>query len=141
MSSIFNVPTFPNPSFNAVNKFNNQRVFTDVWIRFFERIYQKTYFPTFPINSPTGTPITISPTDVDGGVYLIDTSAAAVTINLPTAARLAGRYVRFKNINLGVNNLTVAANGAETIDGAATAILAPNAFTTIMSDGTNWHTI
>jgi hypothetical protein len=138
VSSIFNIPNFPNPSFNAVDELPTKRVFVNVWIRFFQSVYQKIYFPTIPVNSPTGTPVAVT---VNGAAYIIDTSGAAVTANLPTSIGLEGKYVTFKNINLGLNNLTVAANGAETIDGAATAILAANAKITIISDGANWHTI
>lgn len=139
MSSIFNVPTFPNPSFNAINQITPDiHLFNDEWIRYFEKIFQKVYFPTLEINSPSGSPINVSEDNI---FYLIDTSSSAVTANLPSAEGLEGRYKIFKNIAGSANNLTIDANGSETIDGALTLILASNASTTIISDGSNWHTI
>ncbi|MDO9187235.1 MAG: hypothetical protein Q7W13_14565 [Bacteroidia bacterium] len=60
------------------------------------------------------------------------------TITLPTAVGIAGRKYTVKNID-AATTVTVSANGAETIDGAPTKLLALQyQYLTVLSDGSNW---
>ena len=61
---------------------------------------------------------------VDETVILADASSAAVTVTLPLSnVETVNRDVHVKRLNAGVNNVTIAANGTDTIDGAATVVL------------------
>jgi hypothetical protein len=87
----------------------------------------------------TTTPVTLTR---DDRTVLVDASGGARVVNLPTAA--SARYQQFtiKKIDSSVNTVTIDASGAETIDGAATAvILAQYVSFTIQSDGTTWWII
>jgi hypothetical protein len=73
------------------------------------------------------------------GVVIADASGGAFTITLPTAVGIAGRVYRVKKIDATANAVTIDADGAETIDGGATATLAVQyEAITIVSDGTEW---
>lgn len=82
----------------------------------------------------------IAYTAADEPVILVDTSGGGVTITLPPAAGVSGRTYIIKKTTTDGNTVTIDGNGAETIDGAATAT-----FTTsrgvreVYSDGTAWH--
>jgi len=77
--------------------------------------------------------------------YILDiayTATGAVTsLTLPTAQVVKGRIIIIKDSGgtAGTNNITIDTEGAETIDGAATAVISSN-YTSInlYSDGTNW---
>ena len=78
-------------------------------------------------------------TAADEHVILVDddTAAAAVTVTLPTAAT-ADTIYHIKKIG-STANVTVDGNGAETIDGATTAVLTIQYESiTLISDGTAW---
>jgi len=63
-------------------------------------------------------------------------------VTLPSAAICEGRVYVVKRLNAGANAVTVTPAGAETIDGAATAVLgAQYAAVMIQSDGANWFII
>jgi len=71
----------------------------------------------------------------------VDTSSSAVTITLATADCKAGKVVIINDEggNAGTNNITVATEGSETIDGSATATISSNNGTLrLYSDGSNW---
>lgn len=68
---------------------------------------------------------------------LADTTAGAITLNLPTAASMKGQRLRTIK-TAGANTLTWDGNGAETIDGSATKTVTTNA--SIISNGTAWFT-
>ena len=68
---------------------------------------------------------------------LADTTAGAITLNLPTAASMKGQRLRAIK-TAGANTLTWDGNGAETIDGSATKAVTTNA--AIISNGTAWFT-
>ena len=73
----------------------------------------------------------------------VDTTSAAVTITLGSATVTSGRVVIINDEggSAGTNNITVATEGSETIDGAATQTIAANYGTLrLYSDGTNWFT-
>jgi len=70
--------------------------------------------------------------------------AGAVTVTLPTAEVRKGRVYTVKDESgaAATNNITVATEGAETIDGAATDTIADNyGCVTYYSGGTSWFTI
>lgn len=92
-----------------------------------------------PIHTATKTvTATYSVLETDRTV-LGDTTGAAFTITLPPVATVKGRELVFKRVNAGANNLTIDGNAAETIDGAATVVLAVQyAVLRIQSDGLTW---
>lgn len=68
---------------------------------------------------------------------------AARTINLASAATEDGKIIIIKDESgaAGTNNITIATEGAETIDGAATKTINSNyGVLRVYSDGTNWFT-
>ena len=50
-------------------------------------------------------------------LYVVDTSAGALTITLPPAKEAKGEWIKIKNLT-GSHKITVEGDGAETIDGA-----------------------
>lgn len=73
----------------------------------------------------------------------VDTTGGAVTITLGSAAVAAGKVVIINDEggNAGINNITIATEGSETIDGSATTTISTdNATVRLYSDGTNWFT-
>jgi len=73
----------------------------------------------------------------------VDTTSSAVTITLPSAGAIAGKVyiIADEGGNAGSNNITVATEGSETIDGSSTATINSNYGTLrIYSDGTNFFT-
>ncbi|MEO6232307.1 MAG: hypothetical protein ABIP10_19410 [Ferruginibacter sp.] len=65
--------------------------------------------------------------------------SGAITLDLPTAVGIAGRVYVIKKISATSNDVTIDANGSQTIDGATTLVLsAQYATATIQSDGANW---
>jgi len=73
---------------------------------------------------------------------LVDASGGNVTITLPAAASYNNTVYAVKKIDASANTVTIDGNGAETIDGAATAVIAAqNAVLTIKSDATEWWII
>lgn len=78
---------------------------------------------------------------VSGTTYLCDTSGGAFTVTLPAPVLNAFVAIKDKTGNFQTNNLTIAPNGAEKIEGlAANKILQTNwgAFS-FFSDGTDWY--
>lgn len=70
---------------------------------------------------------------------LVDATAAARTITLPTAASAKWRIYTIKKIDASLNTVTIDGDGAETIDGAATQLLLVQYQSiTIQSDGAEW---
>ncbi len=75
-----------------------------------------------------------------GTIYAVDTTSGALTADLPNLeGQEKSKWVTFKNT--GVNNLTLTPLGVETIDGAATLVLAANEYATLVSNKTIWHRI
>ncbi len=91
---------------------------------------------------------TITATDTattTDAVLRADATLGAITVNLPTAASAyntnfgVGIIYSIKKIDASVNTVTVDANGAETIDGSATQVIAVQYTSiTIQSNGTSW---
>ena len=90
----------------------------------------------------TANVITVSVSDYYIGV---DCSGAAKTVNLPAAATAgAGKtyVIKDETGSASTNNITVDANSAELIDGAATYVMAVNRESvTLVCDGTGWQII
>lgn len=73
---------------------------------------------------------------LDATHHVVDCTANTFTVTLPTAASIAGREYTIKNSGTGV--ITIACNGAETIDGATTQTLGQYDSITVVSNNTNW---
>ena len=68
-------------------------------------------------------------------------TAAGDTLTLPSAATIAGKVyvIKDESGNAGTDNITIATQAAETIDGQATFVINANYNSvTVYSDGTNW---
>lgn len=80
-----------------------------------------------------------------GGDGIIGVNRAGpVTVTLRTAQLRAGRTCTLKDESgaAATNNITIATEGSETIDGAATDTIAGDyGGVTYYSDGTNWFTV
>ena len=64
-----------------------------------------------------------SPFAVEEGLLICDATGGAITVNLPPVSYKDGHVLVFKRINAGAG-VTIAADGTETIDGAASISLA-----------------
>ena len=72
-------------------------------------------------------------------VYLVDATAGAVTLTLPTATTTTRRIYHVKKTDSSANAVTIDGAGAETIDGATTqTLIAQYESIQIVSDGTSW---
>lgn len=72
-------------------------------------------------------------------LVLVNATAGAVTLTLPTAASSAGRQLVIKKIDASVNAVTLDGAGTETIDGAATkATTTQYVAFTVLCDGNGW---
>lgn len=75
-------------------------------------------------------------------VILVATGAGNVTITLPVAADSIGKVYAIKKVDAGAGNVIVDGAGAETIDGAATQVLAAQwAVIMIVTNGVAWYII
>lgn len=76
------------------------------------------------------------------GEFVRVSTAAARAITLPTAVGVAGQQISVKDVTgagAGTNNITVDGTGGQTIDGAASLVMATNKQSvTFISDGANW---
>jgi len=91
------------------------------------------------VSTLTATTLTIDNEDV----VLVDddTAGSAVTVTLPTAVGISGRWIDIKKLGTTAV-VTVDADGTETIDGSLTAvILVQYESITLLSDGANWNII
>ena len=86
--------------------------------------------------SVTTTTYTVLSTD---HVVLIDDDTAGADVNLPSAATVGDGWVVTLKKKGSTGDVTIAPDGAETIDGSANMVLQyKNQATSIASDGTNW---
>lgn len=75
-------------------------------------------------------------------VILASDASGSFTITLPAAASNTGKVYYIKKTNSSANTITIDGNGAETIDGAATAsITTQYDVIRIICDGSAWHII
>ena len=75
----------------------------------------------------------------DDYIILADPTTQAQTVNLPAAASSSGRVLKIKHSSASANSVTVDANAAELIDGAATQVLSARSSITVVCDGAAWH--
>ena len=89
--------------------------------------------------------VTIQETTANVGassIQLLDCSATAVVLSLPSAVGNKGKAYTFKKTDSSANKAAVRAVSSETIDGAGSASLtAQYQVKRIVSDGDNWHVI
>ena len=106
---------------------------------------QETHRP--PLRSVLETHVTVTSATYTGkaGDRMIGVNrAGAVTVTLPTAQLRPGRRYAVKDEfgAAATNNITVATEGSETIDGSATDTISDNyGSKTYYSDGSNWFTV
>ena len=95
------------------------------------------------LNANTTTAVATPHAAGDEHVILVDddTVGGAVTVNLPAASGVNGRVYHIKKLG-STGNVTIDANGAETIDGALTQVISVQ-YTSLMlvCDGTGWWVI
>lgn len=73
------------------------------------------------------------------GFYLCDATGGSLTVTLPMAGAYKGVRFYIKKVDATGNTVTIDGNGSETIDGAATQVIAiPMVCLTVVSDGTQW---
>ena len=90
------------------------------------------------IISVSSTPYNLAPTS-NRYLLLIDASAGAVVINLPTAVGNTAEFI-FKKIDSTLNTVTIEGLASETIDTELNkTILFQNTSFSITSDNTNWQ--
>lgn len=78
--------------------------------------------------------------ELDDQVILADATAGAIILTLPVAADRPNVPQFIKKVDASANTVTVQGDGAETIDGANTAVLTVQyEAISIISDGTEWH--
>lgn len=80
-------------------------------------------------------------TTVTGSDYLVmcDASAGPITVTLPATTAGLGRTLQVKKIDTTLNYVTIAAIGADTIDGASTAVLTTQyEAVTVLAVNGNW---
>lgn len=94
------------------------------------------------VNTTTLNSATYDLVSTDYILHVTYTTTGAVTsLTLPSAQTVNGRTIIIKDAggNAATNNITVDTEGAETIDGAATAVINGNYDSiSIYSDGSNW---
>lgn len=75
-------------------------------------------------------------------ILLVDASAGAATLQLPSAAARKGMVFVAKKIDLSGNSVTILPAGSETIDGQPSLVLStPQDSQVIASDGANWKRV
>lgn len=115
---------------------NSQPQGTEAYREIAERLNRNTQ-TTQPFYPYTVT----SAVSVDGtyGFYLCNATSGAITVSLPPAAAYSGYRFYIKKVDATANTVTIDGDGAETIDGAATQVIAvPMLCLTVVSDGSNW---
>lgn len=82
----------------------------------------------------------ISSNTVLDATYHTVLASTTITITLPTAVGCADREYRIKKTDADPTFVTIACNGAQTIDGLATLVIAQqNDAYILVSDGANWR--
>jgi len=80
----------------------------------------------------------------DNIIHSTYSAIGAQTITIPTAQLVSGRIITIKDAggNASVNNITIATEGTEKIDGGDTAVINSNyGVITLYSNGSNWFKI
>jgi hypothetical protein len=95
--------------------------------------------PSVTVSSPSADQTLTSPSGIEE-VYIY-TPSANINVNL-VAAATCGSGFKYQIKNRSTNTLTIDPNGAETIDGSATFVIASQeASVTLITDGSNWFII
>lgn len=69
-------------------------------------------------------------------------NSAAITLDLPAAASMAGDYMIVKKVSDNAHTVTLDGHGSETIDGAASYVLyVVGDYVILQSDGTSWRVV
>lgn len=106
-----------------------------------DQLAARTFSQSPSVTNPGGYPYTVLSTDK---IVQVNTSAAR-TINLePSASTVVGQvlYIKDHTGNASTNNISVVPNGAETLDGMASAsITADYGVMRLYSDGSNWFSL
>ncbi len=78
----------------------------------------------------------------DDYIVLVDATAGNVVLDLPVASTNKGALVVVKKLDASANTVTLEANGAETIDGAANKVISTqyDKFT-VVCDGVEWWVV
>lgn len=97
------------------------------------------------VNNAPATPLTTKTANYTATAadhtIVVDATAGAVTITLPTAVGIKGRTYTIKKID-NANNVVIDGNGSQTIDGSTTKTLTTQYQTvTVQSDNANWFVI
>jgi len=95
------------------------------------------------VDEPASFPYSVTTGD-DSKVLVIPTDSSAQTINLPAASNAMTVYIKDKSANAQTNNITIAPDGSDTIDGLnSNYIINANAgMVGLISDGTSaWYII
>ena len=96
------------------------------------------------VNATTVAGATYTVLRTDDIIHSTYSATGAVTITIPTALMAEKKTFTIKDAggNAGINNITIATQGEETIDGSATLVIDANySSATLFSDGTNWYII
>jgi hypothetical protein len=80
--------------------------------------------------------------NVNDDIVLCDATTGALNLRLPQASGRSGFIYRIKKTDASANAVTVLANAAETIDGAASVVLSSqNDFVVVVSDDSSWWVV
>jgi hypothetical protein len=93
-----------------------------------------------PSSEAKTTAYTLTMTDI-GKFFSCDASSAGFTVTLPAAATATGRYWAIVANTGASNNVTLDADGSETINGATTLVLPPNSSALLRCDGSEWAAV
>ena len=99
-------------------------------------------FSLFAAENPTVDTAVSMTASTYNGTIRVDASGGARVISLLSASFMKGSIIRVKKIDASANTVTIDPSGAETIDGAATKVLAAQYQSiTIQSNGTSWDVL
>jgi len=92
---------------------------------------------TANVTAFTSGPVTLDATHFQ---TTFDATTGNITVNLPAISGIEGRIYNIKKIDVSINTVTIDGNGAETIDGATTLVIAfqydaPE----IIAGASEWH--
>ena len=93
--------------------------------------------------APTVTSVSTNTSMANNNIYLVDTSGGAVTMTLPTPTTGHRVWVKDSTGSSNGNNISIAPNGGEEIDGTAANKVVDSNWdaTEIVSDGTDWFIV
>jgi hypothetical protein len=102
-------------------------------------ITRSASLPHAGIQSYTAGAITLANGDE---TILVNSTAGASSMTLPTAANNKGKMLRIKKTDSSANAITISTTGGQTVDGLTSVVLGTQYATLeVISDGTNWSMI